>query len=64
MVGGVQEQTLDATFSIVQSVDQRLGFGSFLLRDVKVHGVLGSILELAQLHLKTCISRKRNQNSD
>jgi hypothetical protein len=52
--GGVQQQDLDATFSLVQLVDQRLGFGSFLLRDVNVHDVLGSVLQLAQLLLRTC----------
>jgi hypothetical protein len=59
-VGSVQEQALDATFSLVQPVDQRLGFSSFLLRDVKVHDVLGNVLELAQLLIKTCISRERH----
>jgi hypothetical protein len=52
------------TFSLIQPVDQRLGFSTFLLRDVKVHDVLGSVLELAQLLLKTCISRKQNLNHD
>jgi hypothetical protein len=37
-------------------------FGSFLLWDIEVHDVLGSVLELAQLLPKTCISRKRNRN--
>jgi hypothetical protein len=41
------------TFSLVQPVDQRLRFGSFLLGDVKVPDVLGSVLQLAQLLLKT-----------
>jgi hypothetical protein len=61
-VGGVQEQALDATFSLIQPVDQRLGFDSFLLRDIKVRDVLGIVLELAQLLLQTCFSRKQGQN--
>jgi hypothetical protein len=44
VLDGVQEEALDATFSLVQPVDQRLGFGSFFLRDVEVHDVLDSIL--------------------
>jgi hypothetical protein len=57
-IGGVQEQALDATFSLVKPVDQQLGFGPFLLRDVEVHDVLGDVFELAQLFLKTCIANK------
>jgi hypothetical protein len=63
-VGGVQEQALDATFSLVQPVDQRLGFVSLLLGDVQVHDILGSVLQLAQLLFKTCISRQWNQSRD
>jgi hypothetical protein len=48
--------TLHATFCLVKPVNQRLGLGPFLLRDVEVHDVLGDVFELAQLLLKTCIT--------
>jgi hypothetical protein len=60
-VGVVQEQALDATFSLVKPVDQRLGFSSLLLRDVEVHDILGGVFELAQFLLKTCITIKQLQ---
>jgi hypothetical protein len=58
---GVQEQALDATFSLVKPVDRWLGFSPFLPRDVEVHDILGGVFELAQLFLKTCITSKQNQ---
>jgi hypothetical protein len=48
------------TFSLVKPVDQWLGFSPFCLRDIEVHDILGGIFELAQLFLKTCITRKKN----
>jgi hypothetical protein len=52
---------LDATFSLVKPVNQRLGFDPFLLRDVEVHDVLDGVFELAQLFLKTYTANKQNQ---
>jgi hypothetical protein len=33
-VGGIQEEDLDATFSFVEPVDQRLWLGPLLLRNI------------------------------
>jgi hypothetical protein len=59
-VGGVYEQALDAAFSFILLVDQRLWLDPFLLRDVEVHDVLGGIFELTKLLLQTYISIKQS----
>jgi hypothetical protein len=59
--GSVQEQALDATFSFVELVNQRLWLGPLLLRNVEVYDILGDIFELAKLLLQTRISNKQLQ---
>jgi hypothetical protein len=47
------------TFSFVKLVNQWLWLDPLLLRNVEVHDVFGSIFELAELLLQTCISNEQ-----
>jgi hypothetical protein len=48
-------------FGLIQPVDQLLRLRPLLLRYVEVHHVLSSVLVVAKLLLRTCISNEQVQ---